>query len=101
MAQLLTQAEMQAPLHPTNTKPPLPPGSSAKPVNAKPMRMRFNDAEEIILLKEVVACKAHIAAFGSVQKKFELAAEAINANPNFSFQVKARAFREKFTKMVR
>lgn len=83
------------------TPPPSPPGPSAKPGSAKGMRMRFNDNEELILLKEVVACKAHISAFGSVQKKFEQTAQAINANPHFRFEVKSRGVQDKFNKMVK
>lgn len=65
------------------------------------MRMQFNESEEIILLREVVACKAHISTLGSVQKKFEATAQAINANPNFRFKVKVRAVQEKLSKMLK
>lgn len=62
--------------------------------------MRYKQAEEIILLKEVVAFKAHVFAFGLVQRKFDLDAQAMNENQNFRFNVKGRTVKEKFNKML-
>lgn len=62
--------------------------------------MRLNTDEDIILVKELIACKAHVTALGSVQTKFQMAADTINSNPSFRFQVKGRAVQEKFNKLL-
>lgn len=50
--------------------------------------MRFNRAEEIILLKEVVAHQVHVAAFAPMHKKFDLTTGAMTENPILRFNVK-------------
>lgn len=64
------------------------------------MRMHFNTDEEMFLVKKVTPCKAHVTAFGSVQKKFEMAEDAINAHPSFRFKVKGRSVKETINKLV-
>lgn len=63
--------------------------STVKPITAKAPRMRLSADKELILLKKVVAYNANVGTYGHVQKKFEIAAQEMNANPNFRFQVKA------------
>lgn len=59
----------------SSNKPVVNSFPTEKPVNSKAESMCFYTEEEIILLKEVVACSAHIAKYGSVQNKFP---EAVN-----------------------
>lgn len=54
----------------------------------------------MVLLQEIVGFKAHVSTFGSVEKKFEAAAQAIKANLNFTFQVKIRAVQDKFMNIM-
>lgn len=63
--------------------------------------MRLNYKEYIILLREVVRFKAHVAFFGSVKKRFDTAAQSIDSNPHFQFEVKGRSVQDKCQKMVR
>lgn len=60
----------------------------------KHVRMLLNDAEKIILLQEIITSKAHIAMFGSVQKKFKQAAKPMDAHSNVRFKVKERDFKK-------
>lgn len=74
---------------------------SARLTPTKYLRMRLDDAEKIILLQEIIASKAHIATLGSVQKKFHQAAKVMNSHSNVRFDIKGRAFQEKFISMLR
>lgn len=67
--------------------PSPPPGCTAtarhhiaNPIPMNLLQMHFNDAEKVILLQELVASKAHVATFGSVQKIFRQAAQEMNSN---------------------
>lgn len=62
--------------------------------------MRFKKAKEIILLQEMLAHKVPLAALGSVQKNFDLAAQSKNENPNLRVNVKDRIVQEKFNKFL-
>ena len=68
---------------------------------SKPVRTRFTNDEEAILLKEVIAAGAHVAAYGKKEKAFDCATGKINDNPHFRHEVKTRAVQEKFCKMVK
>lgn len=75
--------------------------ATPKAVGAKAVRVRFTGEEKMILLKEVIASGAHVAAYGTKEKKFEEAVEKINANPRFRVTLKTRAAQEKFNNMIK
>jgi len=43
---------------------------------------KFSSTEDLLLIREVAAAKAHIAEFGEMSKRFQVAASRANENPN-------------------
>lgn len=62
--------------------------------------MQFSEVKDVVLLKEGVECKAHTVATGSVQKKFEQTAAAINAKPNSHLTVMHHPVHNRFKKLI-
>lgn len=48
---------------------------------------RFTNDKDLIIVQEVAAAKAHLAAFGQSEKHFEGAANKANANATMSEKV--------------
>ena len=48
---------------------------------------RFSNEEELILVRDVAASSAHLAAFGETREKFEQAAAKINGNETMKEKV--------------
>jgi len=68
--------------------------SVSKPKSA---RIKFTPEDDLIIPKEVVVSHAHVAGFGTVQKRFAAAAEKTNDNPTFRGAVNARPCRAPLT----
>lgn len=62
--------------------------------------VRFSAEEDMVLVKEEILCKAHIAAYGFLQKEFYEAAATINQSLCLRFAVKTSIVHEKFSKIV-
>lgn len=62
-------------------------------------RMKFNLQDDLILVKEIAAVHAHIAAYGEVSAKFNQAAEKCNANPNLALQITGKSARDRYKKL--
>lgn len=55
----------------------------------------------MIVLKEIVATRAHIMKYGSLVKQLDAALHVINCNPHFRTKIKKRGVKWKFNKMVK
>ena len=54
--------------------------SEGGPTNRPPVRRKFGEEEDILLLKEIVANGAHAVRRGSQSDKFDEVATSLNAN---------------------
>lgn len=81
------------PIAPPN--PPLP----SRPSN-KGRRATFTPSDDIIIVREVSASKAHIAPFGEVLSRCAEAAHRANANPNLSAPVSSKRLQDRYKKLM-
>ena len=68
---------------------------------AKPgRRSKFSTSENLIIIQEVAASKAHIAPHGETMARFQEAAIEANANPSFAHSVNAKSIHDRFLRLV-
>lgn len=60
---------------------------------------RFSAVEDLIITKEVVAIKAHVASYGTVSRSFEEAPEKANANPGMKEPVTAKCAQDRYKRL--
>lgn len=77
-------------------------GSDKEPKpKAKPgRRSKFSTAENLIIIQEVAASKAHIAPHGETMARFKEADIKANANPSFAHSVNAKSIQDRFLRLV-
>ena len=61
---------------------------------------KFTPQEDLIITQEVAAAAAHLAPHGKIHTRFEKAAEAAKANPNFTPQVTGKSVQDRFKKLL-
>lgn len=60
---------------------------------------RFSAVEDLIIAREVVATKAHVASYGTVSKSFEEAPEKANANPGMKEPVTGKCAQDRYKRL--
>lgn len=97
-----SQLPLAPPVQVIETTPtePSPRSGSAQIPKPRSARIKFSAEDDLIIIKEVAATHAHLASFGTVQRKFADAAQKTNSNPNFRGCVNARSIQERFRKIM-
>lgn len=72
-----------------------------KPMSARAMRVRSSRDEKMIVLKGVVAARAHVEKYGLVVKQLDAVTHAFNCNPHLRIKIKSLAVEKPFNKMVK
>jgi hypothetical protein len=62
-------------------------------------RPKFTAEEDLIIVCEVSASKAHSASFGSNREHFAVAAEPANANPAMQTSVSSKGIQDRYGKL--
>jgi hypothetical protein len=62
-------------------------------------RPKFTAEEDLIIVREVSASKAHIASFGTKRELFAVAAERANANPAMKTSVSSKSIQDRYVKL--
>lgn len=75
--------------------------SKGKPLSGLTVYVRYSSDEEMIILKEVVAARAHFGKYSLVVKQFDATICAINCSTHFRTAIKTHAVQEKFNKMMK
>jgi len=86
-------------LHPSGTVPPLPAVAQPELILNEDRRgsaSNFTPAEDLILIREVAAAKAHIAGHGEKGKRFQVAADKANGNPNLRDKVPWKSVQDRY-----
>lgn len=54
-----------------------------------------------MLLREVLAAKAHVAPHGTKTERFEVVADSLNTNSDFSVSVDSKSVRDRYERLQR
>eukprot|EP00171_Calliarthron_tuberculosum_P002886 IDg2886t1 len=86
-------------LSPTDTVP-IPAAATVAPPPKQGRGSTFTDADDIIIIREVAAAKAHLAPFGQVLKRYKDAADLANRNPQLSAKATAKRLQDRYKKLM-
>jgi hypothetical protein len=66
---------------------------------ARGRRPKFSREEDLILVREVAAAKAHVASYGDVKMRFAEAASRANANVELRSKVTPKSIQDRYVKI--
>jgi hypothetical protein len=62
-------------------------------------RPKFTEEEDLILVREVAAAKAHVAGHGEKRERYETVALRVNGNPAVLVHVNAKSVQDRYVKL--
>jgi len=96
-------------LNAPSTPPPVPETEPSLPDVAQPAKVlqeerrgraaKFSPAEDLILMREVAAARAHVAGFGEKRARFTIAAGKCNENPNLREKVSWKSVQDRYKRL--
>ena len=64
-------------------------------------RSKFTSEEDLVILREVAASKAHVAPYGKTMELFQVAADAANNNDVMSKKLTAKSIQDRFSRLIK
>jgi hypothetical protein len=64
-------------------------------------RSRFTAEEDLIIVREVAAAKAHVAPYGDIRARFEIAAARASENERMGAELNAKSVHDRYVKLQR
>ena len=80
-------------------KPAATPEIPGRPQPTGGRRAKFSPSEDLDIVREVAAAKAHIAPMGQTRQRFEIAASKANASRKFAAEVTWKAFQDLYKRL--
>jgi hypothetical protein len=99
MAGIIPSASSRSPNDRSNTTSDEDKIESTSAAVRRGRRPKFTAEEDLIIVREVSASKAHIASFGTKRELFAVAAERANANPAMKTSVSSKSIQDRYVKL--
>ena len=70
----------------------------SEPAVSRGRRPKFTAKEDLILVREVTAARAHVAPYGDIRTRFATAAQCANSKADFKCKVNAKSLQGRYLK---